>query len=154
MNDMSFKDFIGTLAKELGAEIEIENDLCAISLGAAEGDRIDILLQGFDRRGVLLATADLGEAPPEGREALYKTLLEANDLFAGTLGATLSLNSANGRVRLQRFDDMDALRAAGVRAAFTVFADTAAVWKRFVADFRGDGDAPPPPDFPGGAIRV
>ena len=102
---MSFKDFIGTLAKELGAEIEIENDLCAISLGAAEGDRIDILLQGFDRRGVLLATADLGEAPPEGREALYQTLLEANDLFAGTLGATLSLNPANGRVRLQRFDD-------------------------------------------------
>lgn len=151
---MSFKDFIGALAKELGAEIEIDNDLCAISLGAAEGDRIDILLQGFDRRGVLLATADLGEAPPEGREALYKTLLEANDLFAGTLGATLSLNPANGRVRLQRFDDMDALRAAGVRAAFTVFADTAAVWKRFVADFRGDGDAPPPPDFPGGAIRV
>jgi hypothetical protein len=151
---MSFKDFIGTLAKELGAEIEIDNALCAISLGAAEGDRIDILLQGFDRRGVLLATADLGEAPPEGREALYKTLLEANDLFAGTLGATLSLNPANGRVRLQRFDDMDALRAAGVRAAFTVFADTAAVWKRFVADFRGDGDAPPPPDFPGGAIRV
>ncbi len=151
---MSFKDFIGALAKELGAEIEIENDLCAISLGAAEGDRIDILLQGFDRRGVLLATADLGEAPPEGRKALYKTLLEANDLFAGTLGATLSLNPANGRVRLQRFDDMDALRAAGVRAAFTVFADTAAVWKRFVADFRGDGDTPPPPDFPGGAIRV
>lgn len=37
---MSFKDFIGTLAKELGAEIKIENDLCAISLGAAEGDRI------------------------------------------------------------------------------------------------------------------
>lgn len=151
---MSFKDFIGTLAKELGADIEIDNDVCAISLGAAEGDRIDILLQGFDRRGVLLATADLGEAPPEGREALYKTLLEANDLFAGTLGATLSLNPANGRIRLQRFDDMDALRAAGVRAAFTVFADTAAVWKRFVADFRGDGDAPPPPDFPGGAIRV
>lgn len=151
---MNFKDFIGTLAKELGADIEIDNDVCAISLGSAEGDRIDIVLQGFDRRGVLLATADLGEAPPEGREVLYKTLLEANDLFAGTLGATLSLNPANGRVRLQRFDDMDALRAAGVRAAFTVFADTAAVWKRFVADFRGDGDAPPPPEFPGGAIRV
>ncbi|MBR4251540.1 MAG: type III secretion system chaperone [Kiritimatiellae bacterium] len=46
-----------------------------------------------------------GRAPPEGREALYKTLLEANDLFAGTLGATLSLNPANGRIRLQRFDD-------------------------------------------------
>lgn len=54
---------------------------------------------------MLLATADLGEVPPESREALYKTLLEANDLFAGTLGATLSLNPANGRVRLQRFDD-------------------------------------------------
>lgn len=151
---MNFKDFIGTLAKELGADIEIDNDVCAISLGSAEGDRIDIVLQGFDRRGVLLATADLGEAPPEGREALYKTLLEANDLFAGTLGATLSLNTANGRVRLQRFDDMDALRAAGVRAAFTVFADTAAVWKRFVADFRSGGNAAPPSGFPDGAIMV
>jgi hypothetical protein len=151
---MSFKDFIGTLARELGADIEIDNDVCAISLGSAEGDRIDIVLQGFDRRGMLLATADLGEAPPEGREALYKTLLEANDLFSGTLGATLSLNAANGRVRLQRFDDMDALRAAGVRAAFTVFADTAAVWKRFVADFRSGGNAAPPSGFPDGAIMV
>lgn len=133
---MTFKEMIVALGKELGAKMEIEDDACAVSLGSEEGDQLTILLQGMDERGMVLTCADLGEPPPEGREALYQALLEANDLYGGTAGATLSLDSRTGHVRLQRFDDMDVLAEAGSARAFIAFADTAAAWKRLVSNFR------------------
>ena len=61
---MTFKEYVALLAKELGGEIETEGDACAFSLGSAEGDRVEILMQGSDARGALLTCADLGEPPP------------------------------------------------------------------------------------------
>ena len=133
---MTFKETIDALGKELGVKMEIEDDTCAVSLDAKEGDHVTILLQGQDERGMMLTCADLGEPPPEGREALYQSLLEANDLYGGTAGATLSLDSRTGRVRIQRIDALDALADVGLSRAFIAFADTAAAWKRFVADVR------------------
>lgn len=147
---MIFKEYVAALAKELGVEIETSEDACAFSLGSAEDDKVEILMQGNDARGALLTCADLGEPPPEGRERLFQTLLEANDLFGDTAGATLSLVSATGRVRLQRSDDMETLAGIGAAKALTVFADTAAAWKRLVTDFRAappkepDGQSAPP----------
>ena len=134
---MSFKEMIDALGKELGVKMEIADDACAVSLAAEEGDCVTILLQGQDARGTVLTCADLGEPPPEGREMLFRTLLEANDLYEGTGGATLSLDSRTGHVRIQRFDALDALVEAGVARAFIAFADTAAAWKRLISDFRG-----------------
>ncbi len=133
---MTFKETIDALGEELGVKMEIENDTCAVSLSAKEGDHVTILLQGQDERGMMLTCADLGEPPPEGREALYQSLLEANDLYGGTAGATLSLDSRTGRVRIQRIDALDALADVGFARAFIAFADTAAAWKRLIADFR------------------
>ena len=133
---MTFKEYVEALVKELGVEVETEDDACAFSLGSEDGDKVEILLQGIDTRGALLMYTDLGEPPPEGREKLFQTLLEANDIFADTAGATLSLDRRTGHVRLQRCDDMDALVTQGASSALTAFADTASVWKRLIADFR------------------
>ena len=152
---MTFKEYVASLAKELGVEIAIEGDACAFSLGSAEGDKVEILLQGCDARGALLMCADLAEPPPEGRERLFQTLLEANDLSGDTAGATLSLVPRTGHVRLQRYDDMNTLAGIGPAKALIAFADTATAWKRLVADFRAappkgsDGMSTPP-----GAILV
>ena len=51
----------------------------------------------------MLTSADLGEVPPEGREKLYQTMLEANNMFSGTVGSTLALDAASGSARLQRY---------------------------------------------------
>ncbi|MBR0458236.1 MAG: type III secretion system chaperone [Victivallales bacterium] len=133
---MTFQQYVGVLAKELDVTIETEEDACAFSLESSDGETIEVLLQGFDERGVLLTYADLGEPPPEGKELLYQTLLEANDFYNSTAGATLSLNSKSGHVRLQRCDDMDTLSSQGPAHALTTFADTAAAWKKIIADFR------------------
>ena len=114
---------IEALGKELGVKMEIEDGSCAVSLNAKEGDHVTILLQGQDDRGMMLTCADLGEPPPEGREALYQSLLEANDLYGGTAGATLSLDSRTGRVRIQRIDALDALADVGIAHAFISFAE-------------------------------
>ncbi|MBP5321478.1 MAG: type III secretion system chaperone [Kiritimatiellae bacterium] len=141
---MTFKEYVDLLAKELGAEIETAGDACAFAFGAKEGGDVSVLLQGFDERGMMLTCADLGEPPPEGLEQLYRTLLEANDLYGDTGGATLSINRQTGHVRLQRFDDMDTLAAIGPAKALVAFADTAVAWKRLIADFRDAGGQPSP----------
>ena len=136
---MVFKDYVEVLSKELGVEIETMEDACAFSLGSEDGEKVEILMQAIEDKGTLLTCADLGEPPPEGRERLFQTLLEANDLYVDTAGAMLSLNQRTGHVRLQRYDDMDVLSKLGPSSALTVFADTAAAWKKLIADFR---DAP------------
>ena len=153
---MTFSDIIAALSKELGTQIETDGDVCAIQAGATDGDSVTVILHGLDACGVVLFAADLGEPPPEGRDRLMRVLLEANDLFRNTAGATLSLDPDRGRVRLQRAFPADALAQGGVGIAFAAFADTAAAWQKLVADFRAappekpagqsaDGEPPPAP---------
>ncbi len=137
---MLFADLVAALSKEFGMEIEIENDACAVHAGATDGTSITVLLQGFDDRGAVLTTADLGAPPPERLEHLFRSMLEANDLFRDTGGATLSLDPATGHVRLQRFDALGAVAEAGAAKALLAFTEVAAAWADIVRDFR---DAPP-----------
>ncbi len=136
---MTFSDLVAALSKEFGMEIEIENDACAVRASAADGKSVTVLLQGFDDRGAILATADLGAPPPERLEHLFRSMLEANDLFRDTGGATLSLDPATGHVRLQRFDALAAVAEAGAAKVLLAFTDVAAAWANIVRDYR---DAP------------
>ena len=154
---MTFADIIAALSKELGTKIETDGDVCAIQAGATDGDSVTVLLHGLDECGAVLFVAVLGEPPPEGRDRLMRVLLEANDLFRNTAGATLSLDPDCGRVRLQRTFPADALAQGGVGIAFAAFADTAAAWQKLVSDFRAAPPEPPvrqasdgaPPPDPG-----
>ena len=137
---MIFADIVAALSKETGIEIETEGDACAIEAVATDGTSVTVLLQGLDRCGAVLLAADIGEPPPEDRESLMRALLEANDLFRNTAGATLSLDPDRGCIRLQRTLPTDTLAQGGVGIAFAAFADTAAAWQQLVADFRA---APP-----------
>ena len=136
---MTFNELVAALSKEVGSEIETDGDTCAVRTGTDESLSVTILIQGFDERGALLMTADLGQPPPERLELLYRTILEANDLFRDTCGATLSVNPATGNVRLQRFDPYDVLMEAGPFKALTLFASVAVEWAKLVCDYR---DAP------------
>ena len=101
----------------------------------------------------MLLSADLGELPPFGGETLFRTMLEANNLFAGTAGATLALDAAAGRFRLQKYESPDEF-ANDVEGELESFIETALVWSRAIADYRpADGEAGTPPgDF--GLIHV
>lgn len=136
---MTFKETIAALAQKLGVEIEVEGDACALTAGAKDGTSVTIWMQGYDERGAMLTGADLGAPPPERLERLYRAMLEGNDLFRDTGGATLSIDPDTGRVRLQRFDTLDALEEIGPDKAFAAFADVAATWAKAIREFR---DAP------------
>ena len=136
---MTFNELVAALSKEVGSEIETDGDTCAVRTGTDESLSVTILIQGFDERGALLMTADLGQPPPERLELLYRTILEANDLFRDTCGATLSVNPATGNVRLQRFDLYDVLAEVGPLKALRLFASVAVEWSKLVRDYR---DAP------------
>jgi hypothetical protein len=142
---MIFADIVAALSKEIGTEIETEGDVCAIRAGATDGTSVTVILHGLDECGAVLLAADIGEPPPEGRDRLLRVLLEANDLFRNTAGATLSLDPDRGCIRLQRAMPADTLAQGGVGVAFAAFADTADAWQQLVADFRAA-----PPDAPAG----
>ena len=136
---MTFADIVAALSKEVGTEIETDSDTCAVRTDASNKASVTVLMHGFDSREALLMTADLGVPPPERLERLYRSLLEANDLFRDTGGATLSIEGATGRVRIQRFDTYDALKDVGPYQALIAFATVATAWAGIVRDFR---DAP------------
>ena len=136
---MTFDDIIAALSKEMGAEIEVEGGFCAVRTGGDDGNGIMVLMQDLDGQGEMLTTADLGEPPPERLERLYSMLLEANDLFRDTGGATFSISRDNGHVRLQRHDAFDALAAKGPAKALMDFANVAETWAGIVRDYREGG---------------
>ena len=65
---MTFNELVAALSKEIGGEIETDGDTCAVRTGPDESSSVIILLQGFDERGAMLMTADLGQPPPERLE--------------------------------------------------------------------------------------
>ena len=136
---MTFKETIAALSQKLGVEIVVEGDACALRAKAKDGTSVTIWMQGYDERGAVLIGADLGAPPPERLERLYRAMLEGNDLFRDTGGATLSVNPYTGRIRLQRFDTLDAIEEVGPAKALVAFADVAAIWAKVISDFR---DAP------------
>lgn len=133
---MVFKDVVAVVGRAFGKELAVVQDTTVFEVvGEAGGPRVRILVQEEPERNVVLLSADLGDAPPEGRERLFQTMLEANNLFSGTAGATLALDAASGRARLQMLEPPDAI-ANDVEGRLVPFVETALAWARAIADFR------------------
>lgn len=148
---MVFKDVVAVVERTFGKELAVVQDTTVFEVSGEEGGpRVRILLQDEPARNVVLLSADLGEPPPEGRERLFQTMLEANNLFSGTAGATLALDAATGRARLQAVETPDAL-ANDVEGRLVPFVETALVWARAIADFRPVAAAEAEADSDGGA---
>ena len=127
-----------------------ETDAGSEDAETVEIDGIAVELSQGAHDGLFVAVSDLGEAPDD--PDLAQELLEANHLFAGTAGATLSLEAATNRVFLQQKiypsdDDEDWLPRR-----LAVFIDKAGEWRR-----RLDGSDAPPDDaspFSEGFLQV
>ena len=78
--------------------------------------------------------------PPDARERIFQTMLEANNIFSGGVGSTLSLDAASMRARLQRYVPGDDL-ANNVMDMLDSFIDTALIWGRMIADYRPSADS-------------
>lgn len=96
-----FEDIVEILGRTFGLELEVVQDTTVFDVASEDGGtKVRVIVQDVSERKLVLMSADLGELPPEGGERLCRTMLEANNLFEGTAGATLALDAATGRFRL------------------------------------------------------
>ncbi|MBC7601076.1 MAG: CesT family type III secretion system chaperone [Ramlibacter sp.] len=94
---------------------------------------VGLAYEGMDGIGDILYFANLG-APSQARApSLYLTLLHANNMWAGTGGATLGVQADTGNVILAGRIDINEVTPEGLAAMLDGFADTSQFWKKFVA---------------------
>ena len=150
---MVFEDIVAVLERAFKLELNVVQDTTVFEVSSEDGGtKVQILVQDVSERKLVLLSADLGEPPPERCEKLFRTMLEANNLFSGTAGATLALDQTSGRFRLQKYESPDEL-ANDAEGKLVSFIETALVWSRSIADFRpSNEEGDPPGDF--GAIQV
>ena len=150
---MVFEDIVAVLERAFKLELSVVQDTTVFEVTSEDGStKVQVLLQSVSERKLVLLSADLGEPPPEGCEKLFRTMLEANNLFSGTAGATLALDQTSGHFRLQKYESPDEF-ANDAEGKLVSFIETALVWSRSIADFRpSNEEGDPPGDF--GAIQV
>ena len=125
---MTFGKLIEDLSAKLGVEIEDAGGAFALEI-----DGETVVLQQADDDLVLLRT-DLGEIPPDRRDALAVAALEGNFLYRGTGGATLAISPADMHLHLQKYNWLDRLDAEKAFNMLSRFADTAVLWKKLVRE--------------------
>ena len=137
---MAFEDIVAVLERAFSLELKVVQETTVFEVASEDGGtKVQVLVQNVDERKLVLLSADIGEPPPEGCEKLFRTMLEANNLFSGTAGATLALDPAAGRFRLQKYESPDEL-ANDAEGRIVSFIETALVWSRSIADFRPSGE--------------
>ena len=125
---MTFGELVDKLGAKLGVEIEDAGGAVALQI-----DGETVIVQHADDDLVLLR-ADLGEIPPDRRDALASAALEGNFLYRGTGGATLAVNPADSHLHLQKYNWLGRLDADKALDMLSRFADTVVHWKRFVRE--------------------
>ncbi len=139
---MAFEDIVAGLGSAFGLELSVVQDTTVFEVASEDGGtKVRVLVQDAGERNLVLMSADLGELPPDGGDRLCRAMLEANNLFEGTAGATLALDAATGRFRLQRYESPDELANDAV-AKIETFVETALFWSRAIADFRPPVEEP------------
>ena len=125
---MTFGELIDRIGAKLGVEIEDAGGAVALQI-----DGETVIVQHADDDLVLLR-ADLGEIPPDRRDALASAALEGNFLYRGTGGATLAVNPADSHLHLQKYNWLGRLDADKALDMLSRFTDTIVFWKRIVSE--------------------
>ena len=151
---MCFNELIKGLAEKMGvgSEIEIDDEQRCL----LEFDDMGVVIQGVDAAEAVVLLSPIGMPPPENPAQLYRALLEANYLFQGTSGATLSVEPERGGVNLCRQLDARMLDVEGLMQALDAFLNTLAAWKTFIDGYRPDktpDSAPAENEFPMPALN-
>ena len=123
---MDFSELISDFAVRHGVEGLAAEDGAA----AIEVDGIAVLLATAG--GTLLATAEIGDPPPEGAAAFADLLLEANL----ESDAAFAKSQESGRYVLTRRCALAGLDGEAFDAALEAFVNRAEAWRKLLADYR------------------
>ena len=133
---MTFQLLLDLLSQRLGTPLEDAGGAAALEI-----DGLPVILQ--DAGDLLLLRTEIADLPEEGREPLLTAILEANHLYRGTGGGTLSLAPGTPTLHLQKYTWLDRLDPATLPDLLTRFTSTATTWRHLLADY-----PPPAPDAP------
>lgn len=153
---MTFEELIAAFGAKIGVALVADNESCVVGV-----DDMTVTFLHLDEVDKISIYGEIGETPQNGIEELLSTMLEANHLFAGTAGATLSRDKKTGRFCLCRVEPLALLDADSFASVMESFVNILAVWRSIVANYRPDesgaaapaADPPPSTSF-GGFLQV
>lgn len=128
---MTFEELISGLGSRIGVELTSEDGECVIN-----ADDMVVTLMSLPDSDRLAVHGEIGDPPPEGLEQLLSAMLEANHLFAGTAGATISRDHETGRFHLCRHEPLATLDADSLAALVESFVNTLEIWRKAIASYR------------------
>ena len=128
---MTFEELISGLGSKIGVELTSEDGECVIN-----ADDMVVTLMSLPDSDRLAVHGEIGDPPPEGLEQLLSAMLEANHLFAGTAGATISRDHETGRFHLCRQEPLAILDADSLAALVESFVNTLEIWRKAIASYR------------------
>ena len=128
---MTFEELISGLSSKIGVELTSDDGSCVINV-----DDMVVTLMSLPDSDRLAVYGEIGDPPPEGLEQLLSAMLEANHLFAGTAGATISRDHETGRFHLCRHEPLAILDADSLAALVESFVNTLEIWRKAIASYR------------------
>ena len=126
-------ELIKKFGEKIGVNISSDDD----NIYTFEVDEMIISFHILPELDSIVLTGDIGEPPPENLENLYKVMLEAQYLFNGTAGATISLNAENNRFSLCKALSCKIMDGDSLYEEAEHFVNTLEVWAKLVKDYRG-----------------
>jgi hypothetical protein len=129
---MTYEQLTEALAAKLGIEGLVQEDgVCSIEI-----DGMIVSLVHVEDADSLVLHGIVGDPPPEAEGRFGAMLLQANNLFRDTLGATLSQDPGSKAYALQRQYPLAMLDADSLAAGLETFTNTLERWREVLADFR------------------
>lgn len=128
---MTFEELISGLGSKIGVELTSDDGSCVINV-----DDMVVTLMSLPDSDRLAVHGEIGDPPPEGLEQLLSAMLEANHLFAGTAGATISRDHETGRFHLCRHEPLATLDADSLAALVESFVNTLEIWRKAIVSYR------------------
>ena len=98
-------------------------------------DDMNVSFKSLDESGRLVVWAEVCEPPSEGREPLYRLLMESMFQEQATGGATFSIESGSGKIYLQRIEFISALDVESFNGLVEKFVDTLEHWRKIIVGF-------------------
>lgn len=125
---MTFEDAINSLAAEFGTTLQIDDGAAVFTVhDDDDADGIAVVLRPVENRECAVISADLGALPSDGAADAMLKMLEANHLFTGTGGATLSVEG--DRAKLERCIPLQTLARGEAAPLLAQFLATARKWR-------------------------
>lgn len=129
---MDFEALIAGLGDRIGVALVVDSDgACVLSV-----DGMMVTIQSRQDSDSIGLLGLIGEAPPQNLEALLSAMLNANHLFKGTGGATISRDPDTGDFYLYRIVDLKVVDVDGFCMVVERFLNTLETWCKMLADYR------------------